>query len=279
MYSLYLALITGFLVAFLPTLFEISSNWTALLGIITFGVVLILRTRWAGRAIMRQAEAANAEMQRIQSLAQRGGRGQSNQVEAAGQRAIELLKGSFEYEKWQVGASYSLNAQLGILMFSLALQDLQGKLRPKGRGKLKELLPYLEASLPKGKLFAKLFSSLWPAWARLAVCYYKLDDTPERALGALRRAVDMSEKEAFLWCFYGWMLQRASRPDDAERVLAEGLDKCSDERLSAALSAVQNRKQIKLKTFGQLWLSMGLEKPKSMNPQLGNPRARMRGAR
>ena len=279
MYSLYFALALGFFVAFLPTLAGVSSNWTALLGFITFGVAFALRTRWAGRAIMRGAEAANGEMQKLQSMIQRGGRGQGNQIEAVSKRAVDHLKSCFAYEKWQIGASYSLNAQLGILLFSINMQALQGKLSAKGRTKLKEMLPYLERSMPNGTLFGKFLSSLWPAWARLAICYYKLDGGSDRAAPILKRALLHNEKEPFLWCLCAWLLQKDNQPDEAERILVEGLQKSGDERLGAALSAIQNRKAIKMKVFGQLWISMGLEKPKAMNPQMGNPRARGRGMR
>ena len=67
------------------------------------------------------------------------------------------------------------------------------------------------------------------------------------------------------------------RNDDALEVLVRGKAKAdADKRLDENLTAIQNRKGMKMKGYGQNWYQFGLEQPRvaGAQGQIGHPRMR-----
>ena len=93
----------------------------------------------------------------------------------------------------------------------------------------KEALPYLEGAYIRG-IKARLLSALWPAWAMLAVTYYRSDKT-EEAVEVLEHAVKVSKKTGLLWSLYAWLLWKKKRTDEALAVLVRGTAAAEDDRL------------------------------------------------
>ena len=270
MYSLYLALFIAGFVFGVPTLIDAGyAKWWALPAMAS-GVFSFV---WVNRRVAKRVEAvtqaADREMASLQQVAQRG---QSPQVKVAMDahfdRAIEVLKRGFIFEKWQLGVSTMLNARIGMLLY------MRWMLLKKGG--LTEAIPYLERSRVKGKK-GRLLAALWPAWAMLAVAYYRGKKDLEKATGVLEDTVSIARKEGLLWSLYAWILWKEKRQDAAIEVLARALKAAPDDkRVAENLRALQNNKKMKMRDYGEQWYQFGLEQPKmaGMKPQMSHPRAR-----
>ncbi|MEZ4464929.1 MAG: tetratricopeptide repeat protein [bacterium] len=271
MYTLYLSLAVTLLVAVVPTLFGVSAAWTVLPGFL-LGIFCFV---WFNRRMAKRVEAvtaaADAEMASLQAIAQRPGPNTQAAMAHKFDKAIEILKRGFILSKWQIGVTTMLNARIGMLYFMRWLV-----LKKEG---LKESIPYLEKSRVTGRK-ARLLASLWPAWAMLAVAWYKGHKNVDKAVEVLEGAVGVARKEGMLWGLYAYILHEAGRIDAAVDVLARGKEKAPDDpHLVANLTALQNQKKMNMRVYGEQWYQFGLEQPKAatMTPQMGHPR--MRGRR
>ena len=254
--------------AVVPVLFGLGAQWTTLPAI-GLGVAAFI---WMSKRIARRVEAvtnaADQELATLQQIAQRPGANTQALMNQKFDRAVEILKRGFVLEKWQIGVSTMLNARIGMLLFasSIAL--------PKSR--MGEAIPYLENARVKG-LKAKLLQGMWPAWAMLAVAYYKSKKDIGRAIEVLESTVAIAKKDALLWNLYAWILWKENRLDEAIGILVRAKDAVPDDaRLSENLTALQNRKSMKMRAYGDQWYQFGLEKPKiaGMQQQMMHPRAR-----
>lgn len=270
MYTLYLALGVALFIAVVPALLGISPAWTILPGIL-LGIFSFV---WVNRRIAKRLEAvtqaADAEMNALQSIARQQGPNVQLAMANKFDRAVEILQRGFVFQKWQLGATTMLNARIGMLLFMRWLV-----LKKEG---LKESIPYLEKSRVKGRK-ARLMAALWPAWAMLAVAYYKGQKSIDKAIEVLEGAVVIARKEGMLWGIYAWILEEEGRHDAAVDVLARGKKEAPDDKhLAANLVALQNAKKLNMKVYGEQWYQFGLEQPKvpGMTPQMGHPRMRSR---
>ncbi len=275
MYSLYLSFAVSTFIVGVPMLFGAgNAKWSVLPGIM-FGVLSFV---WVNRRVAKRVEAvtqaADKEMAGLQQVAQRAQTGAAKAaMEGHFDRAVEILKRGFIFEKWQIGVTTMLNARIGMLLY---MRWMLLK-----RGGLTEAIPYLEKSRVKGRK-AKLLAALWPAWAMLAVAYYKGKKDLGRALAVLEDTVLVSKKEGLLWSLYAWILWKEKRRDDAINVLARAKDALPDDkRVAENLKALQNNKKMRMKDYGEQWYQFGLETPKmaGMKPQMSHPRARAGGMR
>ncbi len=114
----------------------------------------------------------------------------------------------------------------------------------------------------------------------LAVAHYqttKASDKLAKSIEVLEEAVKASKKTGMLWCLYAWLLWKEKRLDDAISVLARGAEVVPDDKyLKDNLHALQNRKGMKMKPYGEQWYQFGLEKPRAAAQQqrMGHPRMR-----
>lgn len=273
MYTIFLALGVGLVVTLLPLPFGVSVTWTVLPGIL-FGVVAFV---WVNRRIAKRVQAviqaADAEMAGLQQIAQRPGPGTQKAMAKRFENAIQYLESGFLFSKWQIGITTMLNARIGMLIYTRTMLLNQGSLG--------EAIPYLEKTRVKGAK-AKLLQAMWPAWAMLAVCYYKGKKDVDRAVEVLEDAVKIARKEGLLWSLYAWILWKSKRHDEAVDVLARAREAAPDDkRVAENLKALQNKKSMKMRGYGEQWYQFGLEKPRmaGMSPQMGHPRMRGRGMR
>ena len=280
MKTVYLALLVGVLTIILPTFMGISWGWTVLpglaLGVITFVVI----NRRYGKIVEGILQEANRELQTAQEMMQRAQSGSNARamkvaqqaMEKKSDQAIDKLKRGLEYTEWQLGSHSSLNAQIGMVIFSHNIfQNMQGQ-----KNKLAHAIPYLEASMVKGWR-ATLLQGLWHAWIRLAVCYYRDSKDFDRINPVMDQIVTVAKKEGFVWSVYAWFCVQNKNLDRAVELLAQGVKESSDPHLKANLEALQNGKTLKMGEYGNQWWGLGLEVPKHMasrNQQMGHPRMR-----
>ncbi|MCL2625390.1 MAG: tetratricopeptide repeat protein [Cystobacterineae bacterium] len=95
-------------------------------------------------------------------------------------------------------------------------------------------------------------------------------------------AVKYGKKEGLMWAAYAWCLLQLKEKQKALAVLSRATTaNPSDEKLKAALHAVQNDKRLKMKTWEPAWWQLGLETPPTpqMSPFAATKRSAMRAMR
>jgi tetratricopeptide (TPR) repeat protein len=273
MYTLLSAIGLALFAILVPQVFGLSAVWTVLPGIAVGIAAFFWMSRRVGRRVQAVTEAADQELAALQQAVQRPGPGAEANVQRRIDKAVEILGRGFAFEKWQFGVGTMLNARIGMLLFSRSL------ILPKAN--VGDAIPYLEKSRIKGRK-AQIFQGLWPAWAMLAVAYYRAKKDLDAASAVLEDAVSVAKKESLLWNLYAWILWKEERLDQAIAVLARGKEHLPDDaKLAENLQALQNRKKMKMRAFGEQWYQFGLERPKvaGMQPQMGHPRMRSTGLR
>ncbi len=92
-------------------------------------------------------------------------------------------------------------------------------------------------------------------------------------------AVKAASKESLIWSVYAYCLNKTGKRDEAIAVLNRGLKKMpGDERLTANLKALQNKKPMKMKLYGEMWYQFMLDKMPVVRqdvPQFARHRRRM----
>jgi len=272
MYSLYTSIGSAILSIIILNLLGLSILAAILPGLLLAVICFTILNRRFAKQVEALVQRANGELQSAQNFAQRtnGGKQAQLAMEQKTKHAIQILKKGFEFEKWQIGASLNLNAQIGMILFS------QNAIQQKGqKNQLEKAIPYLEKTIVKGTR-GKLLQGLWHAWLRLAVCYFKVQKDIDKAIEVMEIVVKVAGKEGFAWSVYGWFYHKTNQLEKAVEVLARGVKESEDPLLKENLSALQNGKKPKMTAYGNHWWSLGLEKPKHLNPnaaqQMGHPR-------
>lgn len=269
----------------MPIFLGVSWAWTVLPGFAVGTITFVIINRKYGKIVEGILQEANQHIQTAQTIMQRASQNANPMGQKAAQQAmdnksalaVEKLKEGFEYTDWQVGSATSLNAQIGMLIFSNNIfLAAQGQ-----KNKLKEAIPYLEASLVKGWR-ATLLQGLWHAWLRLAICYFKTSKgkSMDKVKEVMENIVKVVKKEGFAWSVYAWFLVHNKNTDQAIEVLVRGSQESDDPVVKSNLQALQNGKPLKMVDYGQMWWGLGLELPKHLKtkPQsMGHPR--MKGNR
>lgn len=280
MYTLFVAIGVGLVVALVPLLFGVSAGWTVIPGLLVGVFSFVWMNRRIAKRVEAVTQAADAEMAKMQQFAQRGPQGQGGMLRCIDQ-SVAILEKGFAFQKWQVGIGTMLNARIGMLLYTkwlLAQQIKASGRRIEGVG-LAAAIPYLEKSRIKGAK-AKLLAALWPAWAMLAVAYFKTDKGLDRALPVLEETQKVAKKHGIVWSLHAWLLAKEKRTDEAIDVLARAKDAAADDQhIPENLQLLQNGKKMKMRGYGESWYQFGLEMPKMAGAQqrMGHPR--MRGGR
>jgi tetratricopeptide (TPR) repeat protein len=154
------------------------------------------------------------------------------------EKGIQVLQRGFVLAPWQFLVASQLHSQLGVLHY--VLKDFD------------QALPHLEKS----------FSRHWVARAMLGVQRWRQRDLAGME-ETFQQAVKANKKEGLVWCAYAWLLDKEGRHDDAVKLLGRGAAaNPADEKLKAALQALQNDKKLKLgKLYGEQWFQFHLEQP------------------
>ncbi|HAA55401.1 MAG TPA: hypothetical protein DCE42_11630 [Myxococcales bacterium] len=246
MINLALSLLSGILV-FVGFYFGwLPVWWQALPPALLVGVgayVMLSRRTWKQlEAHIKHSLSVLEPMQNRPDIAQR-----TEQRNALLDEAIKKLKESYKYASWQFLVRSQVDAQIGILLFSMK-QDINAA------------QPYLENS----------FSRNWIAQAMLGVVYMK-KHKPEKMEETFEMAVRLNKKQDLLWQTYAYCLQKIKQRDKAIEVLGRACKVLpNNNQLTNNLVALQNKKKMKMKQYGEQWYQFGLEKPqqqKTMKPR------------
>ena len=282
MKTLYLSISVLIITFVLPVMFGVGWGWMVFPSI-AFGITtFVLVNRHFGKKIEGILTVANRDLQLAQEMVQRAQSNANPQAmkraqQAMGQKsdaAVEMLKSALQYSEWQAGSHSSINAQIGMVIFSNEIfQAMQNK-----PNKLAEAIPYLDASLVKGAR-ANFMQGLWHAWLRLAVCEHRINKDFSRIKEIMETILAVAKKESFAWATYAWFCSHYKERDQAIEVLARGVEASSDSKLKDLLQAVQNNKALKLGEYGNQWWGLGLEMSKQMKSaqkggSMGHPRMR-----
>lgn len=273
MKTVYLALLVGFLMILVPTFVGVSWGWTVLPGIAAGVAVFVVINRKYGKLVEAILQEATQELQAAQGMIARA-QAQNNPqamkvaqkaMEKKSEQAVEKLKGALVHTEWQLGAKTSLNAQIGMVIFShniaYVLQGQKGQREAKA--KLAEAITYLDRSLVRGWR-ANLLQGLWHAWLRLAISHYHVSRDFTKVYEVMNQIVAVAKKEGFAWSVYAWFCIQNKDKDRAIEVLADGVKESTDPNLKANLELLRNGKSLKMGEYGGMWWNLGLELPKQM---------------
>jgi tetratricopeptide (TPR) repeat protein len=173
------------------------------------------------------------------------------------ERAIDRLAQVRRLAIWQPLLGSQIDEQIGVIHYA-ALNDPEAA------------RPFLERARSKGV----------QGWTMLAASHYRRGRT-EEALQVLERAARKRPKEGLVWATYAWARLRHGGRAQALDVLASGRKRLpSDDRLKRLQIALQNGKEMHMRTFGTDWYALGLEKvpqPTMTGPNPDHPAFRRRG--
>ncbi len=177
-------------------------------------------------------------------------------------RAIEVIKSAFAFEKRQLFLGAQLHSMIGSILYQKA-----------SVANNKKELDQAEVHLKQG--FFKDVTSQ----CMLAAIYFKRKDY-EQVKKVMDAALKHNKKESLAYALYAWMLYQNKEKERAIEILQQGLVKLpSDERLLTNLSNLQNNKKMKMKVYGQVWVQFMLERPpRIMQEQQGFQRGMSRKA-
>lgn len=153
------------------------------------------------------------------------------------QQAIESLESLLPYGRWQIMLAGTVRAQIGMLHV--------------GEGNEDKAISFLESASPR----------IPEARAFLASIYYRNDDAA-RALSTLEIAIKFNKKNAFIFNFYAWLLNKEGQEREALRVLQLSLKGAPGNEVTLGnISRLQNDQRMNMKDFGMSWYSLKIENP------------------
>ena len=191
------------------------------LGLIVGLVVFIL----LGRKVQEALQGIMAQMQKEL---------QANRID----RAIDILKQGFAFEKRHIFVGSQINSQIGILYY------------------LKKDYKTATEYLTKG--FVKQFQGQ----CMLAIIQFK-NKNYDQMKEIMEATIQSNKKESICYALYAYLLVQALKDKDkAIETLQKGLKKLpDDDRLSANLTNLQNNRKMKMKVYGEIWTQFMLERP------------------
>jgi len=150
--------------------------------------------------------------------------------------AIEVLKQGYKYRWIHPFVKSQIDAQIGTMYYYKKDYD--------------SAFEYLKKGL----------SSHYIAKGMLAIIYMKKKNY-DKMIESFEIAVKAASKESLIWALYAYCLNKIGKREDAIAVINRGLKKLpDDERLLANLKALQNRKPMKMKLYGEMWLQFMLDR-------------------
>lgn len=152
-------------------------------------------------------------------------------------RAIATLKKGMAFKNQHLFIGSQLNSQIGMLYYLKKDHD--------------KALEYLK------KGFLKHFV----AQGMMASIYYKRKDF-DQMKKTMEETVKANKKESIVYALYAYLLNQIKEREKAIEVIQKGLKKLpDDEKLTANLILLQNKKKMKMKPYGDMWIQFMLERP------------------
>lgn len=232
MYNLLISLACGLVVTLIFGLIFGEGAWAFLYGIVPGILVFMGAYLWLARRSLKQIQAI----------------GEAAQKELEGRnidRAIDVFKSGYPIGKWQFLVTPQLDAQIGTILFVSERYD--------------EAERYLKSAVPTNWTARAMKN--WVASAMLGVLYYKKRkyDDMERVF---EDAVIANKKEALLWNVYAYCLWKNKQRDKAIEVLNRAVQALEgNEQTQKNLTALQNNKKMKMRSWNQMWYQFRLDTP------------------
>jgi len=152
-------------------------------------------------------------------------------------KAIEIMKEGYDFNRWQFLVKGSIDGQIGVVQY----------LRKKNA----EAEPLLRTASVHHYI----------AKAMLAILVWKRGEKKE-AKRIFELALKSGKKESLLYATYAYVLNEMKEREKAVAVLNDGLKICKDdERLLLNRNNLQNNRPMKMKVYGEQWYQFMLEHP------------------
>ena len=150
---------------------------------------------------------------------------------------MKTLEQGLQYDRWQIMVASQVHGQIGILHYMM--KDYAAA------------EPHLAQASNRDPMAQAM---------RGALHYQRKEYGPMTE--AFERAVKAGKKEGLVWAVYAWCLQQSKEREKAIAVLGRAVAaNPSDEKLKAALTALQNDKRMKMKPWEPMWWQFNLEVP------------------
>ena len=197
-------------------------------GVLAFVGTYVLLARRIAKRLEALVNTAKKELESISSPRDR---------DAKISKAVKTLEQGLQYDKWQPMVASQVHGQIGILHYMM--KDYAAA------------EPHLAQASKRDGMSQAMRGAL----------YYQRKDYPKMT-EAFERAVKAGKKEGLVWAVYAWCLQQTKERDKAIAVLGRAVAaNPSDEKLKAALTALQNDKRMKMKAWEPMWWQFNLEAP------------------
>jgi tetratricopeptide (TPR) repeat protein len=152
------------------------------------------------------------------------------------EKAISALRACFPLARWQFTLGSQIHGNLGMLLYMR--KDFDGA------------LPHLQ----------KAFFRDWMAYATLGALYCLRNQTGPMEK-AFERSVSVGKKEGLAWSVYAFAWQKLGEREKAQKVLARAVEaNPTDDRLKSNLTALQNKKKMKMRSYEPAWYQFHLER-------------------
>jgi tetratricopeptide (TPR) repeat protein len=228
MYNLLIAFAAGVVVTVAVRLAGLPLLAGVVPGVLIFLGAYVLLARRIAERLKALVAAAQKELQSISSARER---------ETKVAKAVKTLEQGLQYDKWQFMVASQVHGQIGILHYMM--KDYAAA------------EPHLSQASNRDAMAQAM---------RGALHYQRKEVGPMTA--AFERAVKAGKKEGLVWAVYAWVLQQSKEREKAIGVLGRAVAaNPSDEKLKAALTALQNDKRMKMKPWEPMWWQFNLETP------------------
>jgi tetratricopeptide (TPR) repeat protein len=152
-------------------------------------------------------------------------------------KAIEVMKGGYELNKWQFMIKGAIDGQIGVVQYL--------------RKKPEEAEPLLRSASFQHYI----------AKAMLGILLWKRGEK-KQAKVTFNLALKSGKKESLLYAVYAYVLNEMKEREKAIEIINRGLKVCeNDERLLVNRTSLQNNKPMKMKVYGEQWYQFMLERP------------------
>ena len=231
MYNLLIAFAAGVVVTVAVRLAGLSWLAGIVPGVLVFVAAYFLLAKRVADKLKALVTSAQKELEKLQPSSPPRDR------EARLAKAVKTLEQGLQYDKWQIMVAPQVHGQIGQLHYMV--KDFAAA------------EPHLLKASNRDAM----------AQAMLGALYYQRKDYA-RMTEQFERAVKAGKKEGIVWAVYAWCLQRMKEREKALAVLGRAVAaNPSDDKLKAALNALQNDKRMKMQAWGHLWYGFHLEAP------------------
>jgi tetratricopeptide (TPR) repeat protein len=228
MYNLLIALAAGIVVTVAVRLAGLSWLAGIVPGVLVFvGAYFLLAKRIADR-LKALVNSAQKELGTISSPRDR---------DTKVAKAVKTLEQGLQYDRWQIMVAPQVHGQIGILHYMM--KDYAAA------------EPHLAQASGRDHM----------AQAMRGALFYQRKQ-PGPMTEAFEKAVKAGKKEGIVWAVYAWCLQQLKEREKAIAVLGRAVAaNPNDEKLKAALTALQNDKRMKMRAWEPMWWQFNLEAP------------------